>query len=346
MNGALVKQLLELRQHPQWNDWRWHWSRRREMGEILTGISGEKSPSPEPLVTPYYLQLVDFSDPHCPILRQILPTSEERADYLFETVDPLHEEKYMPLPGLIHRYANRVLWILAADCGAICRFCTRRRKLGHPEEFPDSGERQEALKYISGDANIREVILSGGDPLSLSTPFLREILVALRKIPHLHSIRLHSRLPVTLPQRLDNELMRLFGDFYPLTLVTHFNHTREVTPEAESGIRRMRREGVLVLNQAVLLNGVNDSLQSQEKLHLKLLRAGVKPYYLHQCDEVRGVSHFVVSPERGLRIMEGLRNRLPGIALPLYMIDLPRGGGKVPLEISIRVPFTGIGSRS
>lgn len=336
MKGALVKQLLHQRKQPQWNDWRWHWSRRRELGRFLTRISGEGDHSPEPMVTPYYLQLANLSDPHCPILRQILPCRAEREDPTFDTVDPLHEEKHMPLPGLIHRYPDRVLWILGADCGAICRFCTRRRKLGRPEEFPDSQDREQALDYIARDANIHEVILSGGDPLSLSDDLLRSIMAELRNIAHLVSIRLHSRIPVTLPQRLDDELMKIFGDFYPLTLVTHFNHPLEITPEAENGIRKMRLQGVQVLNQAVLLAGVNDSIDIQTELHLNLLRAGVKPYYLHHCDEVRGVSHFRVSPERGLRIMDELRNRLPGIALPLYMIDLPDGGGKVPLELSAR----------
>ncbi len=283
-------------------------------------------------VTPYYLGLARPEDPNCPILAQILPRAVESADPSFSLPDPLAEERFSPLPGLTHRYPDRVLWYLSHRCAVYCRFCLRKRKVSRAESAPDSHGRSQILEYIRARADIKEVILSGGDPLSLGDEQLEEILAELRGIPHLVSIRIHSRMPVTLPMRFTPGLLAILRENYPLTLVAHFNHAAELSPAAVDAVRALRMHGVLVLNQAVLLKGVNDSVAAQEDLHLGLLRAGVKPYYLHQCDEVRGVSHFQVPIERGLEILAALRGRNPGIALPRFVVDLTGGGGKIPLE--------------
>lgn len=283
-------------------------------------------------VTPYYLGLARPQDPACPILAQVLPRPAEGADERFVEFDPLAEETNSPLPGLTHRYPDRVLWYLTHACAVYCRFCLRKRKVSRPLSAPDRDEREAVLAYIRSRPDIKEVILSGGDPLALGDEELDRILTALRAVPHLVSIRIHTRMPVTLPMRFTPELLAVLRRHYPLTLVAHFNHGVELTAEAARAVRDLRMNGMQVLNQAVLLKGVNDSVAAQEELHLGLVRIGVKPYYLHQCDEVRGVSHFRVPIDQGLEIMAALRGRNPGIALPRYVVDLAGGGGKVPVE--------------
>ncbi len=354
---AGVKQLLELRKdaaesanpvHSE-GDWRYQWSRRArtaaevlalrpELKERLEGrAAGFQAHEFRFGVTPYYLGLADPADPHCPILKQILPDEKELTDPVFHRPDPLAEETHMPVRGLTHRYPDRVLWYLSHNCAVYCRFCMRKRKVSRADSGPGRTEWEAALEYINNHTEIKEVILSGGDPLSLSDRRLDETLTRLRRVSHLHSIRIHTRMPVTMPMRITPELAAIFREAYPLTLVTHFNHARELTKAAGECVRLLRMNGVLVLNQAVLMRGINDATAAQEALHLGLIRLGVKPYYLHQCDEVRGVSHFRVPIERGLEIMRELRGRNPGISLPRYVLDLPGGGGKVPLENDYRI---------
>lgn len=288
-------------------------------------------------VTPYYLSLADRFHPHCPILLQVLPQRAELSDPIFDQPDPLAEETHQAAPGLTHRYPDRVLWYLSHNCAVYCRFCMRKRKVSRADSAPTKEQRQLALDYIRAHTQIKEVILSGGDPLSLSDASLDEILGELREIPHLSSLRIHTRMPVTLPARITEAFGEMLRKHYPVTLVTHFNHAVELTREAASAVKTLRMNGVLVLNQTVLLKSVNDSLAAQEDLLLGLLRMGVKPYYLHQCDEVRGVSHFRTSTDTGLAILSGLQGRNPGIAIPRYVLDLPGGGGKIPLENDYRV---------
>lgn len=304
--------------------------------EAFLGVCASLSSGFRFSVTPYYLSLANGLDPACPILLQILPQKRELADPLFTRPDPLSEEEHQAAPGLTHRYPDRVLWYLSHNCAVYCRFCMRKRKVSRAESAPSAANRLQALAYIRANPQIKEVILSGGDPLSLSDRTIDEILTELRDIPHLSSVRIHSRMPVTLPARITEEFGRMLAKHYPVTVVTHFNHAVEVTEQAAGAVKTLRMNGVLVLNQTVLLNQVNDSLAAQEALLLSLLRAGVKPYYLHQCDEVQGVSHFRTNVSKGLAILEGLQGRNPGIAIPRYVIDLPGGGGKVPLENDYR----------
>ena len=283
-------------------------------------------------VTPYYLSLVDWQDPTCPILRQLLPTSLEFITSTQEGLDPLAEETNMPLTGLTHRYPDRVLWYLSHKCAMYCRFCMRKRKVSQPSSSMSHKHWEKVFTYITEHKEIKEVILSGGDPLSLSDKNIAYILQRLRAISHLYSIRIHTRMPVTLPMRITANLAKIFKEMYPITIVTHFNCVRELSLQAKQAIRLLRLNGADVLNQAVLLKGINDTVEGQEKLVLALVAAGVKPYYLHRCDEIVGTEHFRVPFTKGMEILEKLRGRNPGIALPRYVVDLPGGGGKVPLE--------------
>ena len=300
-------------------------------------------------VSPYYLELVDWTDPACPILTQFLPSSLELAaeaptngkdrgssNTNTETLnwDPLAEEKHMPVRGLSHRYPDRVLWYLSHSCAVYCRFCMRKRKVSQAASAPTRSDWEMILDYVRQHTEIKEVILSGGDPLSLEDKHIAYILENLRPIKHLYSIRIHTRMPVSLPMRIDKALAELLGRFYPITIVTHFNHVKELSPQSKKAIRLLRMHGIDVLNQAVLLRGINDSLKAQEELNLNLVAAGVRPYYLHRCDEIPGLDHFRVPVAKGISILRELRGRNPGISLPRYVVDLPGGGGKVPLEPS------------
>ncbi len=343
-----------------WNDWRWHMRNQitglAELQELLSAealaeaAAWFREPGAQEFrfaVTPYYVALSRFLAPPetlespafnrnsgqgCPILAQVLPQTVELADPVYDLPDPLAEETHMPVRGLTHRYPDRALWYLTHRCAVYCRYCLRKRKVSAADTAPNAHEREAALNYIRENPQIREVILSGGDPLALSDAKLDSLLGDLRAIPHLSSLRIHTRMPVTLPFRITDELCAVLRRHFPITLVTHFNHVREVSADARAAIRRLRMAGVSVLNQSVLLSSINDTLEDQRGLLLALVEAGVVPYYLHRCDEVRGVSHFRAPLERGLEIIRGLRGTLSGFAIPRYVVDLPGGGGKIALE--------------
>jgi lysine 2,3-aminomutase len=356
MKAQCVKHLLELKSDPFWSDWRWQLresARNPEdllsmlpelIGPVFTGGSSDLKNMSDVAdafrfaATPYYLSLIRLDDPLDPILRQIVPDIREIGDDQFTDPDPLHEEVHSPIPGLIHRYPDRVLLYTTERCAVYCRFCTRKRKLDPGYRAPF--ERERILDYIRSHREVVEVILSGGDPLSLSDSAIEELLGSIREIDHVLSIRIHTRIPVVLPMRINEKLVEIFSKLYPVTIVTHFNHANEITADAAASIERMKRSGITVLNQTVLLRGVNDSVEAMRRLLLALLRIGIKPYYLHQCDEVKGVSHFSVPVERGEEILRALRGAIPGIAMPLYVIDLPGGGGKIPVcEMRTNTPL-------
>lgn len=362
MKETPVKHLLDMRSAAEWDDWRWHLQHQiHSVFELLEVLPEAESYVAGQVpdggwdrlerdlagafrfaVTPYYLSRVlptvardpddgDVDRP-CPILSQILPQPAELNDPGYDRPDPLAEERNSPVRGLTHRYPDRVLWYLSHRCAVYCRYCLRKRKVSQADSAPARSEMADILDYIRSHTEIKEVILSGGDPLSLSDDRLDEILSCLREVPHLSSVRIHTRMPVTLPMRITPELCEVFRRHYPFTLVTHFNHYQEISPESIAAIRRLRMAGVTVLNQAVLLKDINDRARDQERLILALLRAGVIPYYLHRCDEVQGVSHYRVPLIRGIEILNELRGRNPGISLPRYVVDLPDGGGKIALE--------------
>jgi lysine 2,3-aminomutase len=277
-------------------------------------------------ITPHYLSLI--REPGDPIWRQCVPDPQELDDD--QLPDPLDEERLSPVPGLIHRYPDRVVWLVSNDCALFCRFCMRKRRLGQPLPEPRDS-RGAVLEYIAAHPEIRDVILSGGDPLMLPDGELDEILFCLRAIPHVEIIRIGSRIPVVLPERITPDLCAILKKYHPLFLNTHFNHPLEITPESTEACGRLADAGIPLGNQSVLLKGVNDDPATMILLMQRLLAIRVRPYYLHQMDLVRGTGHFKTSVESGIRIMSALRGHTSGLAIPYYVIDLPGGKGKVPL---------------
>jgi lysine 2,3-aminomutase len=282
-------------------------------------------------ITPYYLSLIRFDDPDDPIARQSIPSAEEYFGAEDGEDDPLEEEKDMPVPGLTHRYPDRCLMVVTNFCSMYCRHCTRKRIWTLGEAAKTEFELGKMFAYIRRHEEIRDVIVSGGDPLTLPTDRIEYILKNLRKIPHVEIIRIGTRVPVVLPMRIDDALCGVLEKYGPIWLNTQFNHPREITAEARQACDRLLRAGVPVNNQTVLLKGVNDHAEIIRKLNTDLLKAKVRPYYLFQCDMVRGLDHFRTRLSKGIQIMEALRGLTSGLAIPSYVVDVPGGGGKIPL---------------
>ena len=322
-----------------WSDWRWQFRNRVTSLEALAThleIPAEEwHDRLEVLrdfrmgITPYYLSLIDKDDPDDPILRQVVPLAEENLFRAVGEEDPLGEEQFSPVPGITHRYPDRVLMVISNNCAVYCRYCTRKRTM-YEGATPDV-ELDRMVDYIARTPAVRDVVVSGGDPLNYSTAKLEQILSKLRAIPHLEIIRIGSRVPVALPQRIDDELCAMLQKYHPLWINVHFNHPRELSPEARGACDRLSRAGIPLNNQAVLLKGVNDSVETIRALCHGLMRMRVRPYYLYQCDPVRGAEHFRTPISKGLEIIEGLRGHTSGLAIPTYVIDAPGGGGKVPV---------------
>ena len=326
----------------KWCDWKWQFRNRITSVEELSQyvpLSAKEQAQLKlvtikyPLsVSPYYLSLININDPNDPIRKQAIPSFEEIALSNKGFDDPLEEEKDSVVPGLVHRYPDRVLMVLTDLCPTLCRHCTRKREWRHGGWVRTSSEIETMLDYIRRNKAVRDIIISGGDPLTLSTHRLEEIISKIRQIEHVEIIRIGSRFPVVLPQRIDDELCNMLSKYGPIWLNTHFNHPREITPEAAQACNRLLRCGVPVNNQSVLLRGVNDSVATQMKLCHGLLKIKVRPYYLFQCDEVRGTEHLRTPVKTGIDIIEGMRGHTSGLAVPTFVIDLPEGGGKVPLQ--------------
>ena len=279
-------------------------------------------------ITRYYLSLIQ--KPGDPIWLQCVPDPRELEDRnLF--VDPLNEEGLTPVPGLIHRYPDRVVLLVSSSCPTLCRFCMRKYRISHQRRLIFNNSTDAGLKYIKRTTAIRDVILSGGDPLLLSDEWLDDILSRLRKIPHLEMIRINTRAPLTLPERITSHLCRMLKHYHPIYVNTHFNHPLEITPQSTEACTRLADTGIPLGNQTVLLRGVNDDPEVMKKLMQKLLTIRVRPYYIHQMDLVQGTSHFRTPIDQGLKIMAALRGHTSGMAVPYYVIDLPGGKGKVPI---------------
>lgn len=325
----------------EWNSWVWQQQNRlRSLADLESWFSlseGEKEafgPSMEHFrvaLTPYYASLMDPADPHCPIRRQGIPAPEELIRQPGEQTDPLSEEAQSPLPGLVHRYPDRVLLYTNHNCPVYCRHCTRKRKVGDPSSAPHRDDLSVAIDYIRQNQQVREVILSGGDPLSLSDARLKEILDQLYQIDHLEVVRIGTRNPVTLPQRIDEKLAGMLGTYPGLVVMTHFNHSKECTRESLQACLLLARAGVPVFNQMVLMRSINDEVSTVDQLNRRLLMMKVRPYYIFHCDAAEGVSHFRTTIQKGLEVMRGLEGKTSGIGVPIYVVDLPGGGGKVRL---------------
>lgn len=283
-------------------------------------------------VSPYFFNLIDTENPNCPIRKQVIPSSLEANVSTNEDKDPVGEEGSMPVPGIVHRYPDRILFLVTDRCASYCRYCTRSRMVSNAQDYGFHPSIDIGLEYIKNNESVRDVLLSGGDPLLLSNEKLSYILSVLSKIDHVEFVRIGSRVPVFLPQRIDNALLEIFERQTNLWLSIHVNHPQECTTELYDACRKLVRAGVPLGNQSVLLKGINDCSDIMKSLIHRLLMMKVKPYYLYQCDLIEGSSHLRTDPKKGVEIINELRGHTTGYAIPQFVIDAPGGGGKVPLN--------------
>lgn len=326
----------------EWNDWRWqsqHRIRKSDQFEQMLELSVEERDALHrggtmlPVgVTPYYMSLLDPMDPDQPLRKTVVPTSGEFVRTVGESDDPLGEDGHSPVPGLVHRYPDRVLLLALDFCSTYCRYCTRSRVVGHGEIAPNESRLEAIFDYLRRTRAVRDVLISGGDPLAMSDDRLDWILSNLRAIPHIEFVRIGTKMPAVLPQRITPQLCRMLRKHHPLWMSLHFLHPVECTPEAARACSRLANAGIPLGAQTVLLKGVNDDVQTMRQLVHNLLFMRVRPYYLYQCDPISGSAHFRVPVSKGLEIIAGLRGHTTGYAVPTYVIDAPGGGGKIPLQ--------------
>jgi lysine 2,3-aminomutase len=326
-----------------WNNWRWQLQHRITTPEQLQRLmptllpeefAGAKLANHKLAlaITPYFFNLIDPSDEHCPIRCQVIPRIEETYTASWEMSDPCGEDSHSPVPGLVHRYPDRVLFLVTDRCAAYCRYCTRSRLVSNASGYDFHPEFDRQIAYIAQHPEIRDVLLSGGDPLLLSDDKLEQLLSRLRAIPHVEFLRIGSRIPTFLPQRITPELCTMLKKFHPLFMSVHSNHPRELTTEVRDALGRLADAGIPLGNQSVLLMHVNDDAAVMKAHVQKLLMCRVKPYYLYQCDLISGSAHLRASVRKGIEIMTELRGHTTGYAVPQYVIDAPGGGGKVPIN--------------
>jgi lysine 2,3-aminomutase len=325
----------------QWNDWHWQVTNRIHTAEALKKLlvlSAEEqsaldsSTAKLPVgITPYYLSLLSHHDASSPLRRSVIPTVNEFFSTPEEADDPLGEEHQSPVPGLVHRYPDRVLLLALDFCSTYCRYCTRSRFVGHGSLHPTRARLEKIFDYISANPQIRDVLISGGDPLIMSDERLNWILTNLRNIPHVEIVRIGTKVPAVLPQRITPKLVRMLRRHHPLLMSLHFTHPDECTPESYNACGMLADAGIPLGSQTVLLLGINDNVETMQNLVHSLLRMRVKPYYLYQCDPIPGSSHFRTTVEKGIEIIKGLRGFTSGYAIPTYVIDALGGGGKIPI---------------
>jgi len=340
--GEDIPQVWKGVSEKEWNDWRWQLRHRittfEQLKEIIEltpeeieGIKHSKGRLAL-AVTPYFTSLMDPVNPNCPIRKQAVPQIEEIRLSKSEMVDPLGEDNHSPVPGLVHRYPDRVLLLVTDQCAVYCRYCTRRRLVGSSEQSITQGNFEEVLKYLKSHRKVRDVLLSGGDPLLLENERLEEMLSRLRALPHIEILRIGTRAPVTLPQRITGGLVRMLKKYHPLMISIHFTHPKEITDQVRRACSELADGGLPLGSQTVLLKGINDKPYVMKKLVHELLKIRVRPYYIYQCDLVMGTEHFRTSVATGIQIMEKLRGHTTGYAVPTYVVDAPGGGGKIPLQ--------------
>ena len=325
----------------KWNDWHWQVSHRipdvDTLKKYLPLAPEEEEGCRKALehfrmaITPYYLTLIDPNDPNDPVRKQAVPTGNEAYRSPEDLLDPLEEDGDSPVPGLTHRYPDRVLFLITDQCAMYCRHCTRRRLAGQKDGARTRNQIDDCIEYIRNTPAVRDVLLSGGDALLMSDDRLEYILSELRKIDHVEIIRIGTRTPVVLPQRITPEFCTMIRKYHPVWLNTHFNHSNEITPDSMLACSRLADAGVQLGNQSVLLRGVNDCVHVMRKLVNGLVYMRVRPYYIYQCDLSLGLSHFRPPVAKGLEIIEGLRGHTSGFCVPTYVVDAPGGGGKIPV---------------
>ncbi|QGY38942.1 lysine 2,3-aminomutase [Pseudodesulfovibrio cashew] len=327
-----------------WTDWKWHIRHAIKSVDDFERVLGVTFPEKRkrifertlrkfPMaVTPYYLSLIDPDDyENDPIFHQSFPSADELSIGRYDMTDPLHEDEDSPVPGITHRYPDRVLFHVSNVCSMYCRHCTRKRKVGDVDSVPSRADLEQGLEYIRNTPQIRDVLLSGGDPLMLSDEKLDWILTKVGEIEHVDVIRIGTRMPVVLPYRITEDLVEMLKKHHPLWINTHFNHPRELTASSRKALRRLADAGIPLGNQSVLLSGVNDCQRLIKTLNQKLVKNRVRPYYLYQCDLSEGLTHFRTPIGKGIEIIESLRGHTSGFAVPTYVVDAPGGGGKIPV---------------
>jgi lysine 2,3-aminomutase len=326
-----------------WNDWRWQLKHRitnaGQLQRLMPTLTSEEFAGAKLAntklalaITPYFFNLIDPADENCPIRLQVIPKVAESHTAPWEMSDPVGEDSHSPVPGLVHRYPDRVLFLVTDRCAAYCRYCTRSRLVSNASGYDFHPEFDKQIAYIAAHPEIRDVLLSGGDPLLLSDDKLENLLSRLRAIPHIECLRIGSRIPTFLPQRITPELCAMLKKFHPLFMSVHSNHPRELTTEVRDALGRLADAGIPLGNQSVLLKHVNDDATVMKAHVQKLLMCRVKPYYLYQCDLISGSAHLRASVRKGIEIMQQLRGHTTGYAVPQYVIDAPGGGGKVPVN--------------
>ena len=324
-----------------WNDWHWQMKNDIKDVETLSKVvpltEAEKKDIEAVLkrfrmaITPYYASLIDPENKFCPVRLQAIPRLPETFEDPADEDDPLHEDVDSPVPGLTHRYPDRVLLLVTNICSMNCRHCTRRRLVGFEDVHMSDANIDAAVEYIRNTPIVRDVLISGGDPLVLSDEKLERVIQKLRAIEHVEVIRIGSRVPVVMPQRITDNLVSMLAKYHPIYLNTHFNHPKEITAEAKAACEKLANAGIPLGNQSVLLRDVNDCPMTMKKLVQKLLTIRVKPYYIYQCDLSMGISHFRTSVSKGIEIIENLRGHTTGMAVPTFVVDAPGGGGKTPV---------------
>lgn len=336
-----LKPIRSMGTKEEWNDWHWQLRNRitdfdtlRQYLELLPeeeAVAQSDSFSFRMAITPHYLSLIDPNNPNDPIRKQAIPRIEESHIAHVDMADPLSEDEDAPVPGMTHRYPDRVLLLLTDQCAMYCRHCTRRRKAGEHDAPMPKENVDRAIEYIREHKEVRDVILSGGDPLTLGDERLDEILGKLMEIEHVDIVRLGTRTPVVLPQRFTDSLLNVLKKYKRLWLNTHFNHINELCEDSRAALARIAESGVVVSNQSVLLKGINDQVDVMKELVHGLVRNRVRPYYIYQCDLSEGISHFRTPVAKGIEIMESLRGHTSGLCIPTYVVDAPGGGGKIPV---------------
>ncbi|HQO09566.1 MAG TPA: lysine 2,3-aminomutase [Clostridiales bacterium] len=325
----------------QWNDWTWQLRNRiqnvDELKKVVKLTKEEEDGINKCLetlrmaITPYYLSLIDKNNPDCPVRKQAVPIVNELYRSPADLVDPLHEDGDSPVPGLTHRYPDRVLLLITDQCSMYCRHCTRRRFAGQNDMPLPSAQIDNAIEYIKNTPQVRDVLLSGGDPLLFSDDKIEKILKKLRAIPHVEIIRIGTRTPVVMPQRITPEFCSMIKKYHPVWINTHFNHPDEITEDSKRACNMLADAGVPLGNQSVLLRGINDCVHVMRDLVHGLVKMRVRPYYIYQCDLSLGLSHFRTPVSVGIQIIEGLRGHTSGFCVPTYVVDAPGGGGKIPV---------------
>ena len=326
-----------------WNDWHWQLTHRirtvEQLQRLLPTLTPEERAGAQLAnhklalgITPYFFNLIDPADEYCPIRWQVIPRIEETNTAPWEMSDPCGEDSHSPVPGLVHRYPDRVLFLVTDRCAAYCRYCTRSRLVSNASGYDFHPEFDRQIEYVRRHPEVRDVLLSGGDPLLFSDEKLEFLLNRLREIPHVEFLRIGTRIPIFLPQRITPELCAMLRKYHPLFISIHSNHPRELTTEVRDALGRLADAGIPLGNQSVLLRNVNDDPEVMKAQVQKLLMCRVKPYYIYQCDLIAGSSHLRAGVRRGLEIMEQLRGHTTGYAVPQFVIDAPGGGGKVPVN--------------